>query len=559
MKFFKSAILVFTLIASTFAQAQEKALDNELRSRLQQEIEYIGSLYSTFYAPKAWKESHLGWDLMAQLNLAQAKLAAAQNLREAREAVATMIRSTADYHVAYSFYSTERASLPFQVKTVEGKTLIVFIDRTKMSEKSFPFQEGDELLTLGSVPVAQAVSEIGKVLGANVPETDQAMADLFLTRRSGRLNFQVPRGPVTVSIKRASDGSVGTIQLAWEYKPELLNNRGIPFTLARQPRSLFDKKMKAGITKEFMADSQASNLHVIGAKKSFVPDFGTRIWEAPAESTFDAYIFHDGDGRDVGVIRIFSYEVDDYQKAVKDFASIIEHMEKTTHALIIEQNNNPGGSVFYLYSLASMLSEQVLTVPKHRIALLHSEAKECVEFLEKVEKVKTDEDAADLFGGTQGYPATYQLAMATQDFCQSLVKQYQAGKGLSEPLHLWGVDKINPNPIHYTKPMIVLVNQLDFSGGDFFPAIMQDNKRATIVGTRTAGAGGYVLEAQFPSNFGLENIAFTGSIAERLDLKPIENLGVTPDVALPMTVEDYRNGFQLYRQGVLKHIRGLIK
>jgi C-terminal processing protease CtpA/Prc len=176
-------------------------------------------------------------------------------------------------------------------------------------------------------------------------------------------------------------------------------------------------------------------------------------------------------------------------------------------------------------------------------------------------QVKNDDDAQKAAAtlGLDGYPGTYQLVLGVRDYCSFVLKQYSDGKQISDPYYLWGVDKITPNAIHYTKPIVLLVNQLDFSGGDFFPAIMQDNKRVTIVGTRTAGAGGYVLEAQFPNNLGLETVRFTGSIAERVSLNPIENLGVTPDVSAPMTVNDIRNGFKNYEDEVRTVIKDLIK
>ena len=83
--------------------------------------------------------------------------------------------------------------------------------------------------------------------------------------------------------------------------------------------------------------------------------------------------------------------------------------------------------------------------------------------------------------------------------------------------------------------------------------------RATIIGTRTAGAGGYVGSITFPSSFGFSGISCTGSIAERADKNPIENLGVTPDVEIKLTVEDVRKGFTKYLEQVKSTVDSLMK
>jgi hypothetical protein len=44
-------------------------------------------------------------------------------------------------------------------------------------------------------------------------------------------------------------------------------------------------------------------------------------------------------------------------------------MQTDTDALVIDQFNNPGGSLFHLYTLVSMLSPKELTVPYHEVTL----------------------------------------------------------------------------------------------------------------------------------------------------------------------------------------------
>ena len=139
------------------------------------------------------------------------------------------------------------------------------------------------------------------------------------------------------------------------------------------------------------------------------------------------------------------------------------------------------------------------------------------------------------------------------------MNEWNSGRKLTNPFWIAGVDHINPAPVHYTKPILLLVNSLDFSGGDFFPAIMQDNKRVTVFGTRTAGAGGYVADIQVPNDIGIDKFRCTESIASRADQNPIENLGVKPDVEYSMTEADFSQNYTGYVKAIQKALGDLVK
>ena len=92
----------------------------------------------------------------------------------------------------------------------------------------------------------------------------------------------------------------------------------------------------------------------------------------------------------------------------------------------------------------------------------------------------------------------------------------------------------------YEKPIIFLADEFSVSFGDIFPAMMQDNKRGPIIGTRTAGWGGSISgwNAGFYSEATATN---TNSLVVRrqnvvspdMPTAPfIENIGVIPDIVL---------------------------
>jgi carboxyl-terminal processing protease len=84
-------------------------------------------------------------------------------------------------------------------------------------------------------------------------------------------------------------------------------------------------------------------------------------------------------------------------------------------------------------------------------------------------------------------------------------------------------------PVFKTLPMAVLVNGESASGAEIVAAALQDHKRATIIGSRTLGAG--TLRTVFPMP---EKTALNLTTARfvRPNGDAIEQKGVTPDIAI---------------------------
>lgn len=144
----------------------------------------------------------------------------------------------------------------------------------------------------------------------------------------------------------------------------------------------------------------------------------------------------------------------------------------------------------------------------------------------------------------EGYPIDMHAVGYLQKFSHTILKCWESGDiNLTTPVPLLGFAHVHPHPEHrYSHPICVLINEEDFSCGDLLPAIMKDNGRALIVGTTTAGAGGFVFTVDFPSRTGIKSCSLTGSLAVRSDGSYIENLGVSPHIFLGFTDADVQTG-----------------
>lgn len=563
----KSLIRALGLFLTVSLAATAKA--DVVKEGIALELAFIKRIFEVGYAPTVWKKQTFNWDLGAEYQKAKDTLDQKTTVSalEYRQLVGGLLNSTRDYHVGYQFLSTEASRLPFGVYSNAGKTYIVWIDTTKLSPETFPFKEGDELVSWNGRPIEEVMIELREAAKVSVEGTDSRIADLLLTSRRAARGLVVPQGRVDLVVKRIATGQLIARQLTWEYIPETIEWNPDAAVMAPLAVGSYDgndflrPQMTWGLAKEFQADVSATvgaQNWQIGGRNSFLPRFGKPVWENAASAKFDAYIYEDG-GKKIGYVRVPSYG--ESTEAFVAFREIIKKYQAETDALVIDQVNNPGGSVMYVMALMTVLSDQPIKVPPHHIALWPAMVQRALTLRNELAPVTNDMSAKMLMGADlDGYPVNFQMVQSIRDYVRDVDVAWKNKERVTKPLYLFGVDKVNPDPeVNYTKPILVLTNELDFSGGDFFPGILQDNGRAKIFGARTAGAGGYVVNVTFPSGLGLEAFQFTGSLARRVNGQPLENLGVTPDYPYTLTEKDFTDSFSDYKAAVNKTLAEMLK
>ena len=567
---------IYSILLLTTFSLQAAIPAGTVKKRMLSDLDFIKSVFEVKYAPRAWKQEHKGWNLDAEIENAKNRVLndPQPTVKNFHIILKELFNSACDYHVGIDFYSTEEAYLPFMIKGAEGRYYVVYVNHTK--RVSNDISVGDEILTFNERPIAEVIAELKECeCGYNTPETDQALAEMLLTARRGDFGTKVPQGSVELTLKKKSSGAIKRVQMQWAYTPEKIPDLGKIGTsyqcsaLMKQPaEETFDhplsqnpllKKMMICPTWERSLTKRVSNPYALGARRSFIPALGKKLWQSNDHCFFDAYIFTHRSGKKIGYIRIPHYLGD--EEEVEEFGEVISYFQQATDALVVDQIDNPGGDVFYLYALASMLTDRPLYTPKHHFMLTQQEVNMAIQLLPVLEQIPDSATARDLFGDTlSGYHVDFEMIRLFRGFCRFVIDEWNSGNLYTKPIYLMGIDDVRPHPRHrFTKPILLLTNALDFSGGDFFPAILQDSQRATILGTRTSGAGGYVQPTQFFNQTGIKGFHLTGSLAERKNKQPLENLGVVPDIHYELTSIDLQENYIEYVEAILSGVDGILK
>ncbi|SPN74121.1 hypothetical protein,C-terminal processing peptidase,Peptidase family S41 [Chlamydia serpentis] len=536
-----------------------------------QDLNVIEHLIGVKYAPLPWKELLFGWDLSQQTQQARLQLLIEEKptTNYCQKVLSNYMKSLNDYHAGLVFYNTESAYIPYIFQRTETGHLFVVDVQTHQGDISI----GDEILEIDSMGVREAIESLRSGRGSL---TDYSSAVRSLTSRSAALGDAVPTGITMIKVRRPS-GIIRSTAVRWRYTPEHIGDFSLLAPLIPEDKrlfqspscslfrvssknyscptnSLFSSYMVPYFWEEVRVQNKQrfeSGYH-IGSRDGFLPLFGPVVWEQ-TKGPYRAYIFKTRDKQGntyrLGMLRISSYipsELEGLEDNHKDnpwelFGEIIDIFQKEADALIIDQTNNPGGSVFYMYGLLSMLTDRPLETAKHRLILTQDEVSSALHWQDLLEDVFTDEQARTVLGETmEGYCMDMHAVAALQNFSQRVLSCWATGDiNLSQPLFLLGFEYIQPHPKHqFTKPLFMLINENDFSCGDLAPAILKDNERAVLIGKTTAGAGGFVFQVTFPNRSGIKAVSLTGSLAVRKDGDFIENLGVSPHIDLGFTSKD---------------------
>jgi C-terminal processing protease CtpA/Prc len=203
-------------------------------------------------------------------------------------------------------------------------------------------------------------------------------------------------------------------------------------------------------------------------------------------------------------------------EVVKEVAATLQVLEGLgVEDVVIDLINNGGGSLELGSKIAQLFSNQKILLPDMQFAL---------------NETWLDEFENRAIAG----PSDTEREIARRVF-DVLKAEHARGARLSSRFNIEALAPYAfPANLNLKKGfnVVLLVNEMCASMCDIFAATLQDNGLATVVGDRTMGAGGNVV--QIPGMAPNSNLYLnqTESLILRKDGSYIENNGVTPDVAM---------------------------
>ena len=209
-------------------------------------------------------------------------------------------------------------------------------------------------------------------------------------------------------------------------------------------------------------------------------------------------------GYKVGVCRDLKGE--DYSRAFARLSTLgIKH-------LILDLRSNGGGFLSFGYEMLRAFSTNSLRINETRVRLNE-------EWVGKF----------NALAHNQNLPLTTQHGFQQQlDILKEDVNREQR---MSSPISIFGEKYVTGTRNAWQGQTYVLVDEMCASMCDIFATLMQDHKKAKIIGQRSMGAGGNVIGFKWSPHTKI-GVSLTASIMYRLDNKIIENEGATPDYPL---------------------------
>ena len=551
----------------------------------------LAGIYAKNYAPYQWKLQVIGVDIY-NVKPWLDKVRATTNDVDFWDVCVQYVASLQDSHDEFTLNSGFYVWMHFDVDIYDGKVLIDGIDRSWLPLKLYPFQIGDEVVSVDGVAAQDLITQFIPYSAngsANASSRRRLAASAFTLRDQLFMPkaYQVP-DQSSVVIKRAN-GNNETYSIKWDTYGVPLTTAGIlpsPQISSAKPRLARTKDydplgFSSLLPDGYRRHSGDSDFPLSadrwgiwnGARPTPVPDsipdylqlqrdlsqmgalipdgdytsFGalTPVFDPPpgfklrlgSKSTdqFLSGTYSTGPAT-IGFIRIPTMSPSSSNAALSQWVSEISYFQSNTDALVIDVMHNGGGSLCYIETLVAYLTSGQYTASNYQIR------------------------ATDFWLGA--FENSYLSAQASRApnwvlnlyaaYVKDLQNALKDNRSMTGTIPICGpLPTLTGSPTAYSKPILVLVDELTLSAAEAFTMMLQDAGRATIVGVRTDGGGGN------PGSYGPLTYSEGNTRATRtFVIRPktvktpgypasnyLENAGVYPDVQADfMTAEDLATG-----------------
>lgn len=515
-----ASLLAFLLLStSVFARPLTTA----------QKLSDLNSLVGTIksgYGPLKYKEKTLGINIDMLAREYAEKIEATKTNGDFYYLLVQFVAEFQDSHFGASLPTTHRSKLNISTDYVDGKVLIEAINREKLSEEKFPFEKGDEIVTFNGKPVQEEINKLIPYMGQGFKLTAQRKATMMLVSRNGA-KVPVQTGTVTLGIKRFKTRMISDVELNWELSGKPVDE----YIASNKSLNITGTRLNYDQIK-LPKDEIENTYRCSGTTRIKIPADATVIMKDP----FVAY-YHKTEKGNIGYLRIPHYSPEDknYELRFRMYEYAVSLLEKNTVGLIIDQDHNCGGSVSYLHQIVSLFAKEAF-IPM-QFELLAS----------KESYLEFNTWASEL------NPLTIE-ASELEKVRDLIYNTWMNGDNfLTVKTSIDGNATQAINRVTYTKPILMLVDEMCGSGGDAFPSIMQGIGRAKLLGTRTMGAGGHVIELPLLNNSQIL-VRMTKSLFYRPDGVAVENNGANPDITYFPTQNDFVNEYQDYQKFYLNEL-----
>lgn len=537
MRFFLPSLLLIASATSVFAglSVDQKALD----------FQNLAAVYSKNYALYGWKRDVVHFDLY-DLKPWMERVQASKNDLEFYEICAEYVASLNDIHSTFLVPSSFRADLRFRVDLYDDKALIDQIDRAALPLDQFPFEIGDEVVSVDGATAEEIIAKASRFSAfGNIRSTQRYSAFTVTVRDQIVYPKAVEVGADAAVVILRQNGVLENYKIPWvKTGRPLLSNGPVPTPKA-------DILKTASVSKDFPATrdplelldrhrtNRILNLKGFGAAEP--------VFRMPANfvvrrnSFFFSGTFRSG-AYNIGFIRIPDFEPtasEDLDFVYPVFEREIKYFQANTDGLVIDVMRNPGGFGCYAENLLRRLIpyqfQSIGIAVRPTLYWLNMFGDE-LDF-EKDPELEVPQWRLDLLSA---YLAEMETAAAEN-------------RGMTGPLPLCTL-RFERDPaldtdgsiLAYKKPAILLTDEFTTSAGDIFAALFQDAKRGPLVGWRTAGAGGSI-NLFSAGTYSESSTSVTQSMLLRHvpvvtpdfpTASLIENIGVRPDVPVDFMTKD---------------------